>query len=134
MSVMYKNGSSWSSLMLQAYPVGAVYISYVSTSPSSLFGGTWAPITGRFPYFNAGTDTGGSNSVTLTVNQMPSHRHTLSNWHSVSQQPGYLTARCISDSLDDSYPTKNQSMTQGGGQPFNNMPAYQTFYAWRRTV
>jgi len=27
---------------LQAYPVGAVYISVVATSPATLFGGTWA--------------------------------------------------------------------------------------------
>lgn len=41
MSVMYKNGSSWQDLMLQAYPVGAIYLSYTSTSPASLFGGSW---------------------------------------------------------------------------------------------
>ena len=44
MSVMYKNGSSWQDLMLQAYPVGAIYLSYTSTSPASLFGGSWSRI------------------------------------------------------------------------------------------
>ena len=46
------------------YPVGAVYISYRSDNPVNLFGGSWTAITGRFPYFNAGTDTGGSNTHT----------------------------------------------------------------------
>ena len=44
MSVMYKNGSSWRDLMLQAYPIGAIYLSYTSTSPASLFGGSWSRI------------------------------------------------------------------------------------------
>lgn len=131
-NVKVKNGSTWNTIC--PFPVGFVYSSYTNTSPGSTFGGTWTPITGRFPYFNAGTDTGGSNSVTLTINQMPSHRHTLSNWHTVSQEPGYLTAHCISKDLDDKYPTSNKSMAQGGGQPFSNMPAYQTLYAWRRTA
>lgn len=52
---------------LEVYPVGSVYISYNSTSPASIFGGEWTPITGKFPYFNAGNATGGANSNTLTV-------------------------------------------------------------------
>ena len=64
-------------IVLKAYPVGAIYISYYSTSPASLFGGTWLAITGRFPYFNAGTDTGGSNTHTLTEAEMPAHKHRL---------------------------------------------------------
>lgn len=35
---------------LDAYPVGSIYISEESTSPASLFGGTWVKITGRFLY------------------------------------------------------------------------------------
>lgn len=130
MSVMYKNGSSWSNLMLQAYPIGAVYISYVSTSPSSLFGGTWTPITGRFPYFNAGTGTGGSNTHTLSVNEMPSHNH-------------YVTSADLNSSGGGTYVPLYGGRSQfggvyttnvGGGKAHNNMPAYQTFYAWRRTA
>lgn len=67
---------------LDAYPIGSVYISYVSTSPASLFGGTWTPITGVFPYFNAGTATGGSNDAivvehthTATAANAGSHTH-----------------------------------------------------------
>lgn len=51
------------------FPIGFVYSSMNSTSPASIFGGSWTEIKGRFPYFNAGTETGGSNT----------HTHGLSN-------------------------------------------------------
>lgn len=123
-------------LSLKSYPVGSVYISYESTSPASLFGGTWTSITGRFPYFNSGTTTGGSNTHTLTVAQMPKHSHRVSLLENGSTQDG---------GLDWSYNTGNAGyggniaysgyieMT-GGGDSHNNMPAYQTLYAWRRTA
>lgn len=38
------------------YPVGAVYISTVNTSPATLFGGTWEQISGRFLLAAGGND------------------------------------------------------------------------------
>ena len=67
--------ATWVNLMDIIYPVGSVYSSYTSTSPASRFGGSWTAITGAFPYYNAGTGTGGSNSHTLTIAEMPSHNH-----------------------------------------------------------
>ena len=61
------------------YPVGAVYISYVSTNPATLFGGNWTQITGRFLRMANDVNTGGSDSVTLGVANMPSHSHTVNN-------------------------------------------------------
>lgn len=119
---------------LMAYPVGAVYISYTSTSPASLFGGSWTPITGRFPYFNAGTGTGGSNTHTLSAAEMPAHTHGLST--SV-----YLNDNSVTNSGAHSTwwntkrnGTKVTASSSGGGGAHNNMPAYQTLYAWRRTA
>lgn len=46
-----------------AYPVGAIYLSWSSTSPASLFGGTWTQITDRFLYcHNSSGTNGGSNT------------------------------------------------------------------------
>lgn len=79
------------------YPVGSIYMSVSSTSPSTLFGGTWEALEGRFliganntytagatggaasvSYTPAGSNTGGSvSSHTLTSDQIPSHNHTF---------------------------------------------------------
>ena len=70
--------------VLQAvYPVGSIYCSYGSTSPAVLFGfGSWTKIEGRFLLGANATyglgSTGGAATVTLTVNQIPSHNHSAS--------------------------------------------------------
>ena len=116
---------------LRSYPIGAVYISYVETSPAELFGGEWQPITGVFPYFNAGTSTGGSNTHTLTIAQMPSHTHS----GYVKSTPEKLGGGSTYSRMNDNGATASNALvinSTGGGQAHNNMPAYQTFYAWRR--
>ena len=71
----YKSGSSWINALNIFYPVGAFYISNVSTSPAILLGGTWAQVTNAA--IRGATSTGytGSDTHTLTVNEMPSHQH-----------------------------------------------------------
>ena len=53
-------GRTLAEIMLKIYPVGAVYISVNSTSPASLFGGTWESISGRFLLGADNTYTAGS--------------------------------------------------------------------------
>ena len=111
------------------FGVGYVWISYTNRSPASLVGGTWTPITGRFPYFNAGNSTGGANSQTLSIAQMPAHSHRLglkygNDWVDDSWN--------WSVSSTNMFTTDAETESVGGGQPYNNMPAYQTLYAWRR--
>lgn len=78
-SVFYK-------LMKLIYPVGSLYWSANSTNPSTLFGGTWVQIKDRFvlacgdTYKTVGA-TGGASSVTLSVDNMPSHNHSMSHTH-----------------------------------------------------
>lgn len=128
-------------ILKKVFPVGAVYISYNNTSPASLFGGTWTPITGRFPYFNAGTATGGSNSLALTQAQMPEHTHLPSRRAVVQGTGGNSTLGTGSGFASYGYlidQGKGQdvkpSQSAGSAATFNNMPAYQTLYAWRRTA
>jgi hypothetical protein len=61
------------------YPVGSIYMSVSSTSPATLFGGTWEQIQDTFllaagTTYTAGT-TGGSSSHILTTDELPSHTH-----------------------------------------------------------
>lgn len=120
------------------YPVGAVYISYNSTSPASLFGGSWTPITGRFPYFNAGTSTGGSNTHTLSKNEIPSHVHDSPRPQTVNSYNNggsvYGSALTGAWAIGGQYGGILYTGGTGGGAAHNNMPAYQTLYAWRRTA
>ena len=117
--------------------------------PSELFGGTWTAVTGRFLYCNAGTGTGGSNTHTLTVNQIPSHQHYQNmngngsdGWNhtygamTTLPNSGGSTAGYAVNSLSWTSAAKSLVYTgpTGGGAAHNNMPAYQTVYAWRRTA
>lgn len=126
------------------YPVGSVYMSYTSISPASLFGGNWAAITGHFPYFNNGTGTGGSNTVTHR-HWMPIGKENGSAGLSTTAKNGWIDgstydirAAAVYHSiyLEDMYlkPEQgNATETTTYDTSINNMPAYQTFYAWRRT-
>ena len=71
---------------LAAYPVGSYYISAVPTSPATLFGGTWVQVQDRMilaagTKYSAGTltnpVTGGSETKSLTIPNIPSHTHTF---------------------------------------------------------
>lgn len=131
--------NTWTSLLELVYPVGSVYSSYTSTSPATRFGGTWSAITKRFPYYNAGTSTGGSNIHTLTISEMPTHTHSIDhvrvNWYDSGGRgfigPGTWSDDSANLGVDRSLP---QIYNNGGGNAHNNMPAYQTLYAWRRTA
>lgn len=75
---------------LAAYPVGSIYCSIDSTDPGALFGGTWAAIGAGRALVAAGDgfavgSEGGSDTHTLTVEEMPSHAHNAwtgeAGWH-----------------------------------------------------
>lgn len=67
------------------YPVGSIYMSVNSTSPQTLFGGSWTPINGRFLVAQGSNDSSGDDALNLTAGNtggktdaiIPYHRHTL---------------------------------------------------------
>ena len=73
--------------ILQAYPVGSIYMSVVETNPAELFGGTWEAIApgrvliGAGEYNSSTTytagDRGGVRQNTLTSSNIPKHTHTV---------------------------------------------------------
>ena len=75
------SSSTYFKLMKLIYPVGSIYWSGNSTNPSTLFGGTWTQIKDKFVWAKGDSDTlgatGGAKTVTLTVNNMPSHNHSF---------------------------------------------------------
>lgn len=122
--------ATWVTLVDIVYPVGSIYISYSSTSPATIFGGSWTQITSRFLYCTTNVKTGGSNTHTLTVNEMPSHSHDLRfGWGAGNRGSSWARA----DSNNPNTPWESV-LPSGGGQAHNNMPAYQGVYCWRRTA
>ena len=95
------------------YPIGSIYISINNIEPSSLFGGTWEKLEDRFLLASGKTYTngniGGEATHKLTIDEMPSHTHTL------EAQPNNLTST-------------------GNSQPHNNMPPYLVVNMWKRTA
>ena len=117
---------------IAAYPVGAIYISADSTSPASLFGGTWEQLKDRFllgagDTYSAGS-TGGEATHTLTVGEMPSHSHEV---RCVRYRSGAGPNVSGNGSLKYVHETFD-TYSSGGDQPHNNMPPYFAVYMWKR--
>ena len=120
--------------MLSIYPVGAIYMSTSSTSPASLFGGTWERIQNRFllaagSSYTAGK-TGGAATHTITVSEMPPHQHKyrLKGGSNTDSQTAILNWESNVDYQE--WSTENT----GEGQPMNIMPPYLVVYVWKRTA
>lgn len=123
------------------YPIGSIYMSIQDTNPSVFFGGTWERIAkGKTLVgvdendsdFNASSKTGGEKTHTLTVNEIPSHKHDglqgvgLAFTGSGSQGDGIHLANS-NDNRIKTFPT-------GGDKPHNNMQPYYTCYIFVRTA
>lgn len=114
------------------FPIGYVYISVDSTSPSQLFGGSWEQIKDRFllsagDTYNAGA-TGGEATHTLTEAEMPSHNHIFTMRK--AGNPAYYEPY---PSWTGNGATSNvATQATGGSQPHNNMPPYLVVYAWKK--
>ena len=114
------------------YPIGSIYMSVNNVSPASFLGGTWEAIQDRFllaagSNYSAGS-TGGAATHTLTVNEMPSHKHYLRLTKSnVASGSNYARISSTGDWND-----QNLVSDAGGNAAHNNMPPYLTVYIWKR--
>lgn len=128
--------SEMSSYILnKARPIGSIYISSLDTNPSLMFGGDWVsygPARTLLTTTNISEvgQTGGSFTHTLTIAQMPSHKHVM-NYSNVVKEytyPGNGSEARGGTTASNSYTTNNT----GGGQPHNNTQPYQACYFWER--
>lgn len=132
-------GYSVQSLFDKIYPVGSIYMAVNAVSPATLFGGTWEALKDRFllaasSTYSAGS-TGGEATHTLTVNEMPSHEHTVATTTQSGNNQSY--AKVSAGGNVDSNPTMwvtGRANATGGSQPHNNMPPYLAVYMWKRTA
>ena len=124
------------------YPIGAVYLSLSSTNPGTLFGGTWEQLKDRF-LLGAGSSysvgsTGGEAAHTLSIQEMPNHRHIgigIDGVYVFGWDKGTLTGTNWMTQLhqnDKNIADRVQTGYTGGSQAHNNMPPYLTVYMWKR--
>ena len=146
------DGRTLAEIMLAIYPVGAVYISANSTSPASLFGGTWEQVKGRLligtganekntteTYGSLPANTvnrplgemGGEDKHALNISELARHTHYMvygigdepfEKWTSLAA--GVLDANEIRGRAAPNY--------IGGNAPHNNMPPYLAVNMWKR--
>ena len=156
------------------YPVGSIYISMNETDPGTLFGGTWDRISGRFLLGCGGTGPGANNSTgfgtlttaqevwfsdlqpgstggeyfhTLSVAEMPTHRHDINKYVGMvnstnafvindSNFDGLVASDCMSTTVNSKPLTDAQraqiNANTGDSQQHNNIPPYLTVSMWKR--
>lgn len=125
-------------LFLLMHRVGDIIFSTSDENPSTIYGGTWVAWgKGQVPVgvdasdsdFNTVEKKGGEKEHTLTVDEMPSHKHDFgqqfATTSSLSGAYGYyMIAGTQTDVIKNT----------GGNQPHNNLQPYITCYMWKRTA
>ena len=109
------------------YPIGVIVCGAKPTV------GTWEKVVGRFLLGSSSShkagSTGGEEKHKLTVNEMPSHSHTISEGNS---SPGSQWS--LGSVQNGGRNTSMGTNKTGGGQAHNNMPPYLSVDMWRRTA
>ena len=133
-------------VLLKAYPAGSIYMSTNSTSPASLFGGTWEQLKDRFLLGAGGSytagGTGGESTHKLTTAEMPAHTHkdriqwmssgtSTTNVATVDGKP-IAPANGVAGHLVIDAADQGSIGSTGGGGAHNNMPPYLAVYMWKR--
>lgn len=126
--------------ILDAYPVGSLYISENSASPANLFGGTWLRITDARVII-AGQDSGtysvgsvgGEESHAITEGEMPSHSHGTAQNAGTSNT---FDANIIIGSATTQGVKRNKlnTLKEGGNQKMSLMQPWKAYYVWKRTA
>lgn len=132
--------ADWSAIMELVYPVGHIYISYVSTNPGTLLGvGTWSAfaagrvlvgLDGTNAAFDTVGETGGVETVTLTAEQsgLPAHAHPLTGGDSDSFGP-YIDA---SNNTTGTLNNTGNATAANAAEAHTNLQPYITVFMWRR--
>ena len=150
-----RGDATWGSVPtpLMSYPIGSIYISVDSTSPASLFGGTWERIEGKF--LLAATDngatgtnilknasvaagsTGGEAAHQLGTSELPAHVHSPEkggSYLAINVTSGSeITAGFASGNNWTNMPkARSGSGSVGNNDTHNTMPPFLAVYMWKR--
>lgn len=144
---IYFGSQSW---LDKVYPVGSIYMSANSTSPATLFGGSWSPIEGKFLLaagngYTAG-DSGGLASHSFNDDAQAAiglYKSGNNAYVEIDDDDGeggsrnftgytkYASLSGYNDTPDASYVTPSAAKVTGS---VDTMPPYLTVYVWQRTA
>lgn len=129
------------------WPVGSIYLSDNATNPNTKFGGTWVKLSGGFIYgstitsgntYSTGNGTGtATNSHTLTIDQMPSHKHQINaNWARDKGSAGWgaTIANYSTGYIFEPAHLYSEMKETGGGKGHSHNIPYIACSIWRRTA
>lgn len=140
---------------LDAHPVGSYYWSNDSTSPATLFGGTWEALPAGYTLIaqGSGTDDYGNFTYTagqkygerkhqLTTDEMPAHKHEQGDWVwavSANFNTGSYNIPRASSGNAATYSEgkafqKVLTTSSGGNSTHNNVQPSICAYCWKRTA
>lgn len=128
------------------WPVGSVYITYNNNNPGNFIGGTWERFgqgrvlvgqgtgnDGRTSRsFASGGDTGGEYEHTLTISEMPSHRHNITMPMSTVWNSNGGAGFQLDSTIEATETYTDKIGFTGGGSSHNNIQPYITVYFWKR--
>ena len=139
---------------LDAHPVGSYYWSNDSTSPATLFGGTWEALPPGYTLIaqGSGSDSFGSFTYTagqkygerkhqLTTDEMPKIKGSVSSllrWNTGKVQSGVLKAvegtSKFPSSSSENVSNTTVSIEFGKDVAHENLPPMVAAFAWKRTA
>lgn len=142
---------------LDAHPVGSYYWSNDSTSPATLFGGTWEALPPGYTLIAQGSGSDSFGSFTyeagqeygermhkLTTDEMPAHTHQeRMTTRDGNSNPlvnlgtsGTLSGAVVPQGFGYSNKATDtvNTVSADGGKPHNTLPPSIASYGWRRTA
>lgn len=122
------------------YRIGDLFLTTIATNPSSYLGGKWelfgpgrclVCVDASQTEFNSVKKTGGSKTVTLNINQIPSHSHSTPT----TLRYDITSTWWIGGTGGTTIAVDNKATgSTGGGQAHNNLQPFITCYVWIRTA
>ncbi len=122
-----------------AFPIGSIKMTATNENPGNTLGGVWERWgQGRFPLsvgdeegLNESEIIGGEKEHALTIDEIPSHAHSLSL--PIGEEVVSLKYNGQMNGINPEVTVKTTEES-GGGMAHNNMPPFITCYFWKRTA
>lgn len=130
------------SIFAKIYPVGSIYMSVNSTSPATLFGGTWTQLKDRF-LVGAGSSysngaTGGATTHSHGAGSLISDVHVDGSSVYVKQSSSTFEATHAryqegGKTIEGKWGS-NAAVVEGSTASASSLPPYLAVYMWKRTA